>query len=136
MTPTKQGIIQGSYFMREMYLCLDVGGTQIKAAAVDREGNLKGELHYFPAKAKESREAILNHFADIMEDAVLRHKLNDLTQKTFGFDFENWVTGDILREITSPILLWNTEKSFLMFLPTGCSSYKTASQGNSFKSAP
>lgn len=28
-----------------------------------------------------------------MEDAVLRHKLNDLTQKTFGFDFENWVTG-------------------------------------------
>lgn len=27
-----------------------------------------------------------------MEDAVLRHKLNDLTQKTFGFDFENWVT--------------------------------------------
>lgn len=67
MTPTKQDIIQGSYFMREMYLCLDVGGTQIKAAAVDREGNLKGELHYFPAKAKESREALLNHFADIIE---------------------------------------------------------------------
>lgn len=26
-----------------------------------------------------------------MEDDALRHKLNDLTQKTFGFDFENWV---------------------------------------------
>ena len=28
-----------------------------------------------------------------MGDAVLRHALNDLTQRTFGFDFEGWVTG-------------------------------------------
>ena len=26
-----------------------------------------------------------------MEDDILRHKLNTLTQKTFGFNFENWV---------------------------------------------
>ena len=31
--------------------------------------------------------------SDYMEDAVLRHKLNALTQKTFCFDFEKWVTG-------------------------------------------
>ena len=30
---------------------------------------------------------------DYMENAVLRHKLNALTRKTFGFDFEDWVTG-------------------------------------------
>lgn len=28
-----------------------------------------------------------------MLDDDLRHKLNDLTQKTFGFDFEGWVTN-------------------------------------------
>lgn len=28
-----------------------------------------------------------------MNDDILRHKLNALTQKTFGFDFEGWVTG-------------------------------------------
>lgn len=29
---------------------------------------------------------------DYMKDDMLRRKLNVLTQKTFGFDFENWVT--------------------------------------------
>lgn len=28
-----------------------------------------------------------------MYDTTLRHKLNELTQITFGFDFENWVTN-------------------------------------------
>ena len=28
-----------------------------------------------------------------MRDDTLRHALNDLTRKTFGFDFEDWVTG-------------------------------------------
>ena len=27
-----------------------------------------------------------------MRDDTLRHALNDLTQKTFCFDFEKWVT--------------------------------------------
>lgn len=30
---------------------------------------------------------------DYMEDEELRHQLNALTRKTFGFDFENWVTN-------------------------------------------
>lgn len=30
---------------------------------------------------------------DYMTDAVLRHELNELTEATFGFDFENWVTN-------------------------------------------
>ena len=30
--------------------------------------------------------------SDYMRDDVCRHMLNELTQNTFGFDFENWVT--------------------------------------------
>lgn len=30
---------------------------------------------------------------DYIKDDSLRHKLNELTRKTFGFDFESWVTG-------------------------------------------
>ena len=31
--------------------------------------------------------------SNYMRDDILRHALNDLTKKTFGFDFEDWVTG-------------------------------------------
>lgn len=30
---------------------------------------------------------------DYMENDILRHKLNTLTQKIYGFDFEDWMTG-------------------------------------------
>ena len=40
-------------------------------------------------KDKRKMELISNY----MEHTALRHKLNALTQKTFGFDFEKWVTG-------------------------------------------
>lgn len=54
--------------MKEIYLCLDVGGTQIKAGAVDREGNPAGELLYFPVRAKEEREELLHHFVSVLEE--------------------------------------------------------------------
>ena len=31
--------------------------------------------------------------SNYMRDDILRHALNDLTKKTFGFDFEDWVIG-------------------------------------------
>lgn len=31
--------------------------------------------------------------SNYMHDDTLRHALNELTRKTFGFDFESWVTG-------------------------------------------
>ena len=31
--------------------------------------------------------------SDYMRDERSRHMLNELTRKTFGFDFEGWVTG-------------------------------------------
>lgn len=54
--------------MKECYLCLDVGGTQIKAAAVDEDGDLYGEIRYFPARAKVKKEALLAHFVAVMEE--------------------------------------------------------------------
>ena len=54
--------------MKEYYLCLDVGGTQIKAAALDRDGNPAGEIRYFPAEAKGERQAVLEHFVAVMEE--------------------------------------------------------------------
>ena len=54
--------------MEECYLCLDVGGTQIKAASVGRDGKLWGELKFFPARAEEEKEALLAHFAAVMEE--------------------------------------------------------------------
>lgn len=31
--------------------------------------------------------------SDYIRDGAMRHALNELTRKTFGFDFESWVTG-------------------------------------------
>ena len=31
--------------------------------------------------------------SNYMHDDTLRHALNELTRKTFGFDFESWVTN-------------------------------------------
>ena len=36
---------------------------------------------------------MLELISDYMRDERSRHLLNELTQKTFGFDFEGWVTG-------------------------------------------
>ena len=55
--------------------------------------------------------------SDYMREDTMRHALNELTRKTFFFDFEDWVTGgnlstvvDILREIIFPIPLLRMEK--------------------------
>ena len=33
---------------------------------------------------------------DYMNNDTMRHALNELTEKTFGFNFESWVTNLIL----------------------------------------
>lgn len=74
-------------------MCLDVGGTEIKAAPVGPGGGLLGPVRHFPARAGEPAERLLDHFAAILED---------LRQTTGGaggvrmafpgpFDYENGV---------------------------------------------
>lgn len=50
-----------------IYLCLDVGGTEIKAAPVDKNGNILRPVRHFPARAKETADVLLAHFAGIFE---------------------------------------------------------------------
>lgn len=38
-------------------------------------------------------EVFMEFVFDYMENDILRHKLNTLTQKIYGFDFENWMAG-------------------------------------------
>lgn len=50
------------------YICLDVGGTEIKTACVDESGKLTQTLRHFPARAGESAERLLAHFAGIIRE--------------------------------------------------------------------
>lgn len=51
----------------EHFVCLDVGGTEIKGAPVDLQGNLLGEIRHDPACADRDRETVLDHFADLVD---------------------------------------------------------------------
>ena len=48
--------------MEPKFVCLDVGGTQIKAAAIEKNGHLSAPIQYFPARSEENAETILDHF--------------------------------------------------------------------------
>ena len=47
--------------MNSAILCLDVGGTELKGAAVSPQGALLAPIRHFPANAQASREALLEH---------------------------------------------------------------------------
>ncbi len=51
--------------MESVYLCLDVGGTEIKAAPVNEYGVLLASLRHFPARAKEPADCLMEHFAEL-----------------------------------------------------------------------
>lgn len=55
-----------------VYLCLDVGGTEIKAAVMDEAGNLRAPVRHYPAEADREREELLEHFADILRKTKAR----------------------------------------------------------------
>ena len=51
--------------MQVLHLCLDVGGTEIKAAPVDAAGRLCAPIRHFPARSDADAATILRNFADI-----------------------------------------------------------------------
>lgn len=62
--------------MNQNYLCLDVGGTQIKSAVFRRQntssGKLKTELLFYPSYAAGNQEQILSNLIYIMEQTLIR----------------------------------------------------------------
>lgn len=65
-----------------------------------------------------------------MSDASLRHELNDFTQETFGFDFEDWVTNGYYEGDYIPYsyeengrLIANVSANRMEFVENGCEKY-------------
>lgn len=52
--------------MEPYVICLDVGGTEIKAAALTPSGNLLSSILQVPAHAQANAEALLAHFIEII----------------------------------------------------------------------
>ena len=60
--------------MHEVYLCLDVGGTEIKAAPLDANGKMLSKIQYFPAMACADRRLCLNTLHIFLHQSVLQTK--------------------------------------------------------------
>ena len=52
--------------MEPYIVCLDVGGTEIKAAALTPTGTLLSPILQVPAQAQEGAEALLAHFTEVI----------------------------------------------------------------------
>lgn len=59
--------------MEDIFLCLDVGGTEIKAGAVGSNGALFNPIRYFPARANEDAQTLLAHLTSILMEIRVLH---------------------------------------------------------------
>lgn len=85
--------------MQEVYLCLDVGGTEIKAAPLDKRGNFLAPVRHFPAMAGADRQTLLENFGWIFSSIcpemlfplklILRFR-DRLTIKTASAFYKGW----------------------------------------------
>ena len=74
------------------FVCLDVGGTEIKAALVGEDGALRSGILRFPSRAKEDRETILGHIASVVRSAAGAESADGVRFAFPGpFDYENGV---------------------------------------------
>lgn len=79
--------------MHEVYLCLDVGGTEIKAAPLDANGKMLSKIQYFPAMACADKKTLLEHFAHIFASICPADKVPIEIDLAFPgpFDYENGI---------------------------------------------
>ena len=79
--------------MHEVYLCLDVGGTEIKAAPLDANGKMLSKIQYFPAMACADKKTLLEHFAHIFASIGPADKVPIEIDLAFPgpFDYENGI---------------------------------------------
>lgn len=77
--------------MSSAILCLDVGGTELKGAAVSPRGELLAPIRHLPANAKASREEVLEHLVGTLN----RLRQGTVTGAALAFpgpfDYENGV---------------------------------------------
>ena len=54
--------------MEKKFLCIDVGGTELKTALVSRSGELLMPLRHFPADSQQEADPLLDHFAHVIRE--------------------------------------------------------------------
>lgn len=81
--------------MQETFICLDVGGTEIKGAALQQNGTLLTALQHFPSRSNESAQALIAHFTALIVDLARQasaKKIDGLRLAFPGpFDYENGI---------------------------------------------
>lgn len=79
--------------METYCICLDVGGTEIKAAALSPSGTLLTPIRKAPALAQESAGRLLEHFATFIGSFLQPHRTLAAICLAFPgpFDYENGV---------------------------------------------
>ena len=76
-----------------MLICLDVGGTVIKAAAVEQGGAVTGGITSYPAMADLDKEPLLDHIAEIIEKTAEGRAAEGLRFAFPGpFDYEKGIS--------------------------------------------
>lgn len=78
--------------MNRKFLCVDVGGTELKAAPVDQSGELLAPPQYFPAGSQREAGPLLDHFAQIIRTARGQTPVDGVRLAFPGpFDYENGI---------------------------------------------
>lgn len=77
------------------YVCIDVGGTELKAAALNGAGELITTLQYFISRAGEEKSAVIAHFAGVIETIFKASGQTQLSGVRMAFpgpfDYENGI---------------------------------------------
>ncbi len=80
--------------MEPFFLCLDVGGTELKAAPVTPDGRILAELVSFPAQSALPKEALLAHLREVFQQLTKRWPEAQGLRLAFPgpFDYETGVS--------------------------------------------
>jgi len=54
--------------MHDYVLAFDVGGTYVKAGIIRSDGTIAEPVMVYPARSEETREELLQHFAELVKD--------------------------------------------------------------------
>lgn len=81
--------------MQEVYLCLDVGGTEIKAAPLDKRGNFLAPVRHFPAMAGADRQTLLENFGWIFSSICPENAVPIEIDLAFPGPFDYWFCSPI-----------------------------------------
>ena len=77
--------------MNKKFLCIDVGGTELKAAPMDQSGALLAQPRYFPADSRQEAGPLLDHFVRVIRDTCPEPADGIRLAFPGPFDYENGI---------------------------------------------